>query len=77
MEQAIAGECQTYPMGWLDGNSSSAMPLICVPEGVTFGSIQDMVIKYLEDNPAKRHYPGSSIMFNALIEFECPDPFDE
>ena len=60
-------------MGWLDGHEANAYPLICVPEGVKLGSIVDMVIKYLEDNPGKRHYPGSSIMFNALMEFECPD----
>jgi hypothetical protein len=69
--------CQQYIQGWLDGNSTSGVPLICVPEGVMLGSISDMVSSFLEENPSKRHYPGSSIMVNALEEFECPDPFVE
>jgi len=73
LEQTIAGECLTYPKGWLDGHQANAHPLICVPAEVRLGSIVDMVIKYLDDNPGKRHHRGSEIMFNALIEFECPD----
>ncbi len=77
LEQVISGECMTYTMGWLDGNETSLMPLICVPENVKFGSLVDMLIKFLEENPAERHYPANSIMFNAFKEFECPDPFIE
>lgn len=44
----------------------------CLSEGVEIGQMRDVVIKYLNDNPAERHYPARLLILNAFqISFPC------
>ena len=62
-----SGLCIGYVMGLSDGIAVQQDLLlnkprilwqnICRPEGVTSGQLRDVVVKYVEDHPEKRHEP--------------------
>lgn len=72
---------QSYCMGYIVGVSDAAeffqtapgMPqLVCLPSNVTSGQLKDVVVKYLQDNPAKRHEDAESLILTSLaINFRC------
>jgi len=44
----------------------------CLPDGVNLGQEQDVVIKWLTENPQERHLPASLVVISALAEaFPC------
>ena len=43
-----------------------------VSPNITVGQIQDVVVKYLQDNPADRHLPGGTLSYRAFYAaFDC------
>ncbi|WP_363117903.1 Rap1a/Tai family immunity protein [Marivita sp. XM-24bin2] len=45
---------------------------VCLPLGVERGQMIDVVIKYLDANPAQRHNPARMLTWLALLEaFPC------
>lgn len=43
----------------------------CQPKGTTNGQIFDMVKKYLDENPDKRHEEGQLLVHNAFEVWSC------
>lgn len=43
----------------------------CLPKGITIGQLFDMVQKYLDDNPEKRHEQGQMLVLNAFKVWNC------
>jgi len=54
-----------YVIGVADTNSGV---LYNLPNSITAGQISDVVEKYLENYPEKRHYLASSLVEDALIK---------
>lgn len=68
------GLCIGFILGVVDGVLIDTPPdsIICIPDGVSFGQMKDIVLKYMNDNPANLHFPGASLVFYALGEaFPC------
>ena len=52
---------------------SAPTTLFCLPENVSHGQAKDIVKKYMTDHPDRRHFPGESLVFGAIVEaFPCP-----
>jgi len=46
----------------------------CLPSGIGSKQMEKVVVKYLDDNPAKLHLPAIFLITNALIEgFGCDE----
>ncbi len=52
-----------YVMGVSDAYTNVT---VCVPDNVTAGQVQDIVRRYLENNPDKRHYAADSLIRDSL-----------
>ncbi|HAD86585.1 MAG TPA: hypothetical protein DCG48_04415 [Rhodospirillaceae bacterium] len=53
---------------------SGGKQVICGPDGLTVGQMRDVVVKYLKDNPDKRHHPASILAFAAFADaWPCPN----
>lgn len=51
------------------GNSAK---YYCIPEAVTNGQLLDVVVKFLEGNPATRHLPAQILIWTSLKQsFPC------
>lgn len=48
-----------YVLGVVDVHTRNT---ICLPDGVKAGQVQDVVKKFLEENPTIRHYSGDSLI---------------
>jgi hypothetical protein len=44
------------------GTALNKRPLVCLPVGVTLGQVEDVVVKYLKDNPAERNKPFAGLI---------------
>lgn len=74
-----SGACFGRIIGSIDGFRVKAMldktglPF-CMPDGVTNGQVVDIVVKWVRDQPAKRHYTYEVITGLALKDaFPCKD----
>ena len=46
---------------------------VCMPNTANFGQANDVVKKFLEENPSKRHKPAFTLVYEALITvWRCP-----
>lgn len=59
--------CIGYIRGVIDGENMMGTalnnkPLVCLSEGVTLGQVQDVVVKYLKDNPTERNKPSAGLI---------------
>ena len=64
------GYCGGYVTGIVD--TIEALQARCVPEESTKGQLADVVIKYLEQNPERRHLEAGSLVPEALNRaFPC------
>ena len=70
-----AGICR----GFIEGYMQLAMmvpsrpKLVCLPEHVTHGEVQKVVVKYLDQHPEKLHLPAAQLVYDATNEaFPCP-----
>lgn len=78
--------CPAYIMGWIRGfhngfeiassfaeASKVKLPsLVCMPETVKSAQMVDVVVAYLERNPAKRHQDAGLLILDAMLEaFPC------
>ena len=75
------GYCGGYVTGIVDTlealQSRGILPptALCVPEEVTKGQLADVVLKYLEQNPERRHLEAGSLVPEALNRaFPCSTP---
>ena len=46
--------------------------LLCIPDEVTDGQLNDMVALHLESNPSTRHHQPTLIIVKAWSDFMCP-----
>ena len=69
------GLCRGYVMGIADAMMSGSGLLgrrACLAEGVTGGQAQDVVTRFLEQNPELRNYAAADLATEALADaFPC------
>ena len=69
--------CYSYLKGTLDGwltseNTFRNGPSFCIPEGVTLIQLRDILVRWLDENPERRHEEGSALIVNAIVRsFPC------
>lgn len=68
-----------YTVGLIDRTpapfqkDASANGSLCLPENVTIGQARDVIVRFLEQNPAMRHGTAAYLSFTALSQaFPCP-----
>ncbi len=52
------GVCIGFVLGVTTSLASAEKPLVCIPANVEDGQLYAMVLKFLRDNPEKRHLPA-------------------
>jgi len=67
------GMCSGYIEGVMDAsgtlqNWKGFKPNFCIPNGVTLGQVQAIVVKFLKENPELRHHTASGAVLNALFD---------
>lgn len=70
----VTGEIQMNQLylHYLKLVGSNLPGFLCIPVGVTGSQLTRVIIKHLEDNPAKLHLDSRELVLNALMEsFEC------
>ncbi|HEV3316803.1 MAG TPA: Rap1a/Tai family immunity protein [Candidatus Angelobacter sp.] len=83
----LQGQCVGYIAGALDSYDEWRAALdygtkypsgnICAPEHIQNEQMMRVVLKYLNDNPAKLHLPASGLVTSAFIRaFPCKQPSD-
>lgn len=69
-----SGTCNGYILG--TGHLWSRLqqsPRFCIDGNVQVGQIQDIVIKFLNENPQRRHQGAADLILSAIvIAFPCP-----
>lgn len=71
--------CYSYLKGTLDGwltseNTFRNEPSFCIPKGVTLIQLRDILVRWLDDNPERRHAEGSALIVNAIVRsFPCAE----
>lgn len=72
------GACMGYIIGAADALgfwSAVTTGASCLPPTSQAGQVKDIVVKYLRDNPAKRHFNAHVLIYGALKDaFGCPMP---
>lgn len=63
-----SGVCIGYIQGFLDTSVLMRQGNSCIPAGVTNGQVWDLFVKYLQENPDKRHLPTIILLASATIE---------
>ena len=55
-------------------NRQALSPIfVCMPNGANYGQANDIVKKFLEENPSKRHEPAFQLVYSALVSvWRCP-----
>lgn len=67
--------CRGFIAGVADVIQNQNGNLLCIAQGATVSEITDVVIKYLRDNPAERHYAAFSTVRVALEKaYTCKAP---
>jgi len=54
-------------LGFING-VAALQKKACIPEGVKFGQLKDVVLKYLSENPELRHKPAQNLITSALAQ---------
>ena len=66
------GFCNGYVRGTLDALITQGL-VTCTPDELGAEQLRDLVVRWLRDNPQKRHLSGTWIVANTLREnFPCP-----
>lgn len=68
--------CLGYIQGVVDGAGITPVEKTCrrtssywcIPDGVAWGQMTEVVVKYMKDHPENRHWPSTAIITNAVIE---------
>ena len=76
MQAAVDGSfCRAYVLGVADtmiAMNVSTTKRSCIPADVDTDQLIRVTVKYLNDNPAKLHYPSGALVFRALTDaFLC------
>lgn len=69
-----SSSCLVYILSAVDMHTAAVEDgkFFCIPPKVTGGQIEDVVKKYLQDNPADRHKPAAFLVIDALqAVFPC------
>jgi hypothetical protein len=61
------GECFSYITGATEAWSNAPVGL-CLPDGVSRGQAQDLVMTYMRDHPAERHLDAAYLILRALLD---------
>src|SRR5258705_12705624 len=67
-KQSLQGAmCIGYIRGVIDGENMmgtalNKKPLVCLSERVTLGQVEDVIVKYLKDNPTERNKPSAGLI---------------
>lgn len=66
-------ECRIYVQGVVDGQLAAVMATsrdvaYCIPEASTPDQVKDVVFRYLEEHPERRHQMAGSLIANALSD---------
>ena len=57
---------------WMYDAQTPNIPKVCYPKGATLIQLVDVVVQYLEENPAKRHQPALVSVYLAFaLAFRC------
>jgi hypothetical protein len=64
----ISAAASASQSDWVLKNSSLK---VCLPSGVTLKQLIDMAVKYLKDNPEKRHYDAFHLVVASWSSFAC------
>jgi len=70
--------CIGYIRGVIDGENMmgtalNKRPLVCLADGVTLGQVEEVVVKYLKDNPAERNKSSAGLIgIAAATAWPCP-----
>lgn len=70
--------CMSFVAGFSNGITAQAIgshvpKIYCQPEGVTYGQSADIWVKYMQENPSKRHSLGGVLfMLSHIQAFPCP-----
>lgn len=74
---SMRGTCLGYVIGvdqgfTLSRDIANLDPVYCTPQGVSFGQIAAIFIKYIKDHPEKLHLEARALEITSLIEaFPC------
>lgn len=71
VEDAAASiACNNYIIGVADGvrMTKEGLNSLVIPDHVTGTQLEAIVLKYLKDHPAFRHYPAALLVYEALTE---------
>lgn len=60
-------DCASFAMGIYDASELFSQPLH-VPSQITASQLHDIVLKYLENHPERRHLPASFLVWTAIRE---------
>lgn len=76
LQEAVDGSfCRGYVLGIVDsliGISFVTTSTYCIPANADSDQLIRVAVKYLNDNPAKLHYPSGALVFRAITEaFPC------
>ena len=77
-DPAMRYSCLAFVMGFTHGMAaqsagSSTLKIYCQPGNVTYGHSRDIWVKYMQDNPAKRHEVGGVLLILSHMKaFPCP-----
>lgn len=77
-ESCRSNAAAPYILGMIDGlrlaEQFGAARKVCIPSGVIGGQLQDVVCRYLADNPSQRHVPATYMAMVALQgAYPCAD----
>ena len=71
------GVCGGYVVGVLAGvefveGATKGVQTICIPDSATAGQVRDVVVRYLDAHPEKRHLHAGGLVWAALsAAFPC------
>jgi hypothetical protein len=76
IQEALNGSyCRGYVHGVVDAMavmSASVITTYCIPANADGDQLIRIAVKYLNDNPAKLHYPSGALVVRAITEaFPC------
>jgi hypothetical protein len=70
--------CAAYVRGMVDGLLEQGLSN-CIPRDVTHEQAADIALRFLQDNPALRHFPSAALAklsfwqaFNCLVDMPTP-----
>lgn len=68
----MVGYCLGFTNGLISGYQLGSPAQLCIPPGVSQKQIQDIVVKYVREDPSVRHLDVDlSSVLAVMVEFPC------